>query len=290
MTKTLNDIIPSMKTGQGIFSAITNPIWGELFTTPAQLDIYFSANYGRKRPTYYLEAFENTSGIVTGQKLTDLANAIYTMRAKEWEQLYKILIANYDPMENTQVIEEVTETRTGSGTNGNTKTLGTTKTMTGSGQSSSTGHGTSSNSASNSQTGTVDTTETKTGTNNGANNVFGFDSVAAVGRDTSSLSSSDTHVVDSDTSSSSQSSESNETNSTSSNTTSTSNTEEDRGTIKDQGNNSFSETFTREYEKHGNIGVMSNVALFKESTDFYKWNFIRQICEDICQFIALAVY
>ena len=289
-TKTINDLIPTMKTGNGIFANITNPVWAELFTDPSQLDIYFSANYGRKRPTYYLEAFVGEDGKVSGESLSDLANAIYTMRSKEWEQLYKILTADYDPMENTQVTEEVTETKTGSGTDGNTRTLGTSKTITGSGQTTGTGHSETEGSASNAQTEATDTTDTKTGSNNGANNVFGFDSVAAVGHDTSSLSTSDTDVIDTDVSISGTSSDTSETSSTSSTTSSSTSTEADSGTIRDQGSNSYSETFTREYSKHGNIGVMSNVALFSESVDFYRWDFIRQICEDICQYIALAVY
>ncbi len=282
MTKTINDLIPTMKTGNGIFSNITNPVWGELFTDPAALDIYFAANYGRKRPTYYLEAFVGEDGKVSGESLSDLANAIYTMRSKEWEQLYAILTASYDPLNNTEVTETITETKSGSGTDGNTRTLGNTTTRTLNTSKGNTASGSSSSNGTNIDSNTQTTTGT-TGTDDG---VFGFDSSTAVGSSTSDTSISNTVT-------NSGRNEARSTGSAQSSSTETETgtvTDADSGTITDAGSNSFSETFSHNLHKVGNIGVMSNVALLSEGASFYRWDFIRQICEDICQYIALAVY
>ena len=264
--KTLNDIIPGMKTGAGIFSAITEPMWNEDYNA-TQLDIFFSANYGHKFATYYAESFEDPeTGKISGTNLTALANAIYAMREKEWAQLYAVVSAEYDPMENTAVSESVSETRNISGTNYNTRTLNTSQAIMGNAETTS-----SANSNSN---GTSNTSNT--GSN--ANDRYAFDSVTAVG-DTESSGSATSAVMTTDSATSQAVSNA-----------SNSQTTADTGTIGDAGTSATAETFTRTYSKHGNIGVMSNVQLLSESTDFYHWSFIRQICEDICQFIALSVY
>lgn len=281
--QTLNDIIPGMKTGEGIFSAITNPMWEDYFTA-SQLDIFFAANYGHKHPTYYAEAFVNSeTGIISGSDLTALANSIYNMRATEWSQLFAILTAEYDPLANTEVTETITETKSGSSTDGNTRTLGNTSTRTlntttgNSGTGSSTSTGTTIDSGSQGTTGS-------TGTDNG---VFGFDSSTEVGSSTSDTSISNT--VTTSNRSEVRSSGSAQNSNTETNTGTI--TDADTGTITDAGSNSFSETFSHNLHKVGNIGVMSNVALLKEGQDFYHtWSFVKQICEDICQFIALSVY
>lgn len=264
--KTLNDIIPGMKTGTGIFSAITSPMWASAYNA-AVLDAFFAANYGHKFATYYAESFEDPdTGIISGANLTALANAIYSMRSKEWAQLYAVVTAEYDPMENTSVTESVSETRNISGTIANTRTLNTSTAVMGSSESSS-----SANSSSNGSSNT-----TNTGSN--STDKYGFDSVSAVG-DTETSGTATSAVMTTDTATSQAASNA-----------SNSQTTADTGTIGDTGNSATAETFTRAYSKHGNIGVMSNVQLLSESTDFYHWSFIRQICEDICQFIALSVY
>ena len=288
--QTLNKIIPGMKTGNGIFNAIISPMWAEDFDA-SQLDIYFSANYGHKFASYYAESFiDDDTGIIAGDDLTGLANAIYSMRSKEWAQLYAVLSAEYDPMENTAVTETVTETRTGSGLNGNTKTLGTTTTTSGTSSTTATGSISSEGEDTATSQTVIDRTESGTNAGNNASNVFGFDSVSAVGDTTGTNSATDSRDIDDTTTTNSSGTNSTDTSSTTTTSATTSGSSSDTGTITDSGTNSFSETFNRSYSKHGNIGVMSNVQLLSESVEFYKWSFIRQICEDICQFIALSVY
>ena len=108
--------------------------------------------------------------------------------------------------------------------------------------------------------------------------MFGFDSSVAVGDKTNSGSNSG------------NSSDETESETTTATTTSSNNTEKNTGTIGDAGTHSYSETFTRNYRKHGNIGVMTNVQLLRDDVDFWKWDFISQIFEDVANFLTLSVY
>ena len=282
LLKTINEVIPTMKTGNGIFSAFTSPMWEDLFTA-SDLDIYFAGTYGQKYISPYANLFiDETTDTISGEDLTELANAIYSIRASEWSHLLADLMSEYNPIENTDAYETETITESGSGTDGNTRTLGNTSTRTLNTSTGNTGSGSTSNN------GTVigSGSSSNTGSNSGANNVFAFDSTDPVPHDTNSGSSSNT-VTDS-----------NRTESRSSSTRQASNTETqtgtitdaDTGTITDAGNNSFSKTHTRNYRKHGNIGIMDNPTMLTKDTEFWKWSFIRQICEDICEHIALCVY
>ena len=279
--KTINEIIPSMKTGNGIFSNITAPVWAEMFDG-STLDIFFAANYGHKHPTMYLECFEDSTGKISGEDLKELADSLYELRKSEYEQLYAILTASYDPLNNTEVTETITETKSGSGTDGNTRTLGNTTTRTLNTSKGNTASGSSSSTGT-----TIDSnTQTTTGSTGTDNGVYGFDSSTAVGS-----SESDTSISNTVTTSGRNEARASGTAQNSSTETETGTvTDADTGTITDAGSNSFSESFSHSLHKAGNIGVMSNVALLSEGADFYRWSFVKQICEDICQFIALSVY
>ena len=282
LLKTINEVIPTMKTGNGIFSAFTSPMWEDLFTA-SDLDTYFAGTYGQKYISPYANLFvdEDTEKIA-GEDLTALANAIYDIRASEWSHLLNDLMAEYNPIENTEAYEVETITESGSGTDGNTRTLGNTTTRTLNTSKGLTGSGSNSNTA----TVTGSGSSSNTGSSSGANNVYAFDSVDPVPHDSNSGTNGNT-VTDSN---------STETNSTGTSQRSSTETETgtvtdaDTGTISDSGTNSFSKSHSRTYNKHGNIGTTTNVQLLRDDTDFWKWSFIRQICEDICEHIALCVY
>lgn len=245
--KKLIDIIPQMKTGTGFFSSFTNPCWGDSFATPAQLDIFFAMTYGQKWSAPFCDWFiDNETGKIDNEDLATLAAAVYQIRGNEWSKLYAALMAEYNPVENTDVTETFTDQKTGSGTTGNTRTLNT--------------------QTANSGTGSV--TSSGSGSGNTASNVFGFDSSTAVGDTTGSDSSS--------------------TQSTTS--TTTSNTVNDTGTIGDSGTHSDTETITHNLRKHGNIGVMTAAQLVGGEIELWKWTFIINIMNDICDLIALDTY
>lgn len=281
MLKKISEVMPSMITGDGIFSNIDNPMWGDLFNS-STLDIYFVTHYGdkwcSKFPFFYVDS--DTETIVS--KKSQFANAIYELRATEWSHLLADLMSEYSPVENTDAYETRTITESGSGTDGNTRTLGNTTTRTLNTSKGLTG----SDSGSADSTITNTGTDSSTGSTSGAGNVFGFDSVDAVGHDSNSGTSTGSTTSSSTTGSHATTSNQNSSTETETGTVTDANT----GTIADSGSNSYSKSITDTYHKHGNIGTMTASQLIGGDVELWQWMFIKTICEDICDIIALSVY
>lgn len=165
MLKKVSEFLPVTSTG--LFSAFNNPVWCVSFPNAEELDTYFYLMYGDRLGCKMLQFYaDSTDGTVKGEKLLQLANMIYTVKGKSWEHLYGVFKAEYNPIENTDFIETITEST------GNTKVIDTDTTNGG--------------------TASTTSSATNSGTNSGANNVYGFNSVTAVGDSTSSGSNSDT--------------------------------------------------------------------------------------------------
>ena len=167
---TVLDIIPQMKTGTGFFSSFTSPMWSEDYTA-SKLDIFYAMTYGKKHPAPFLTMFiDEDTGKIDNEDLAVIADTIYEIRGQEWAHWYNDLKAEYNPIENTDVTEIVSEEKEGENNSGNVRTLNTSTTNNGEASVSS---------------------ETS-GSGEGAGNIYGFDSVSAVGHDTNSNSSSGT--------------------------------------------------------------------------------------------------
>ena len=262
----LVNVIPTMIEGVGIFSSFISPVWSEDYDS-SLLDVAFAAMYGDKICSPFLYRFcDDVTGQVEGDDLQRLANVILNMKANSWNHLYLASKAVYNPIENTDATETTIETRSGSGTDGNTRTLNTTNTTS----------NTSSIDASGSVSGS--NSQTTTGSGSKSEGVFVFDSNNSVPKSSSSDTESTT------TSGNNSSSTITESDSTSSGTSS------DSGTITDSGSNSHSETITRNYSKHGNIGVMTMNQLLQGDVEFWQWNFIINVMDDIADLISLKVY
>lgn len=287
--RTINEVIPTMKTGSGLFSAFDNPMWSDLFTA-SSLDIFFAGTYGQKYISPYTDLFVSEDGKISSEDLTSFASAIYEIRATEWSRLLNDLMSEYNPIENTDVTETVAEMRSGSGTNGNTRTLNTTTT---------TGNTRTLNTRTDVANAGTATTEATSATNSSENTttsgsndetVFGFDSVTAVGKggntsaNTSAVQRADNTTNESTASTTSSSY------TTDTGTVGDSGSSADTGTITDSGTNSSSETLSKTFNKHGNIGIQTAVDMLSADTAFWKWSFVKAICEDICEIIALDVY
>ena len=260
----LRNVLTGAITGDGIFSSFDNPVWEEDFDS-SLLDIAFISMYGDKLISPFMYNFIE-DGECTGADLQLLANVIYNLKANSWEHLYNAAKAEYNPIDNTDAMETLTETRTGSGTDGNTRTLNTTNTT--------------SNTVSVDVSGSVNgsNSQTTTGSGSKSDNVFAFDSSNAVPKTSSSDTESNTT---SGTNSSTTESESESTSSGSN---------RDTGTITDSGTNSHTETLTRNYRKHGNIGVMTMNQLLAGDVEFWQWNFMENVFADIIDMITLRVY
>ena len=177
--KKVIELIPTMKSGYGFFSAFNDPLWADSFPNTGGLDMFYATTYGQKWAAPFLELFvDSDTGVIDSEDVNAIASIIYQMRASEWSRLYAALMAEYNPVENTDVYENYTDQRTGSGTNGNTRTLNT--------------------QTANSGTGSV--TSSGSGSGNTASNKYGFDSAQAVGDTTGSDSSSTQSTTDTTTS------------------------------------------------------------------------------------------
>lgn len=228
--------MPSSYTGAGIFSAIINPIWVYDFD-PMQLDIFFISNYGEKWSAPYLMHISE-GNILTSDKISQIANTIYSMYKSQWEHLYKSYSADYNPLHNTDATEIEKINKVG---NENTQSANTSEAVS------------SGNSSSNT-----------TGGGNVTNKRSGFNSSADV-RDTSGENSSTANSVGSNSQLDESSSEGTEI---------VNNTED----------------VEREYRKFGNIGTMTTAQLIGGEIDLWKWNFIKQVMQDISDTIALSIY
>lgn len=93
----------------GLFTAFINPVWAVMFPDSAELDTYFFLRYGDRIGNKLIKFYENDSGIVTGDKLTALAKMVYDINARKWEHLFGVMQAEYNPIENTDFIELITE-------------------------------------------------------------------------------------------------------------------------------------------------------------------------------------
>ena len=120
--KTLNDYIPSMKTGSGIFSAISSiKWWPEL--NASQFDTYFALKYGNHAGFKdFLEPFTNDNGVIEGEQLNTLSFMILNVNQNHWDHVYKALMSEYNPAENTDYVEEHKDNSTANGSNTTTTT------------------------------------------------------------------------------------------------------------------------------------------------------------------------
>ena len=139
--KMIKDILTGAAEGNGIFSAFDNPIWCYDFD-PADLDIFFITTYGEKWSSPFLEYFDDEGGI-SDDNLKKVANSIYRMYKSQWEHLYKANVAEYDPLDNTNVTE--TETLSKVGTENNLTGMTTDSTNKGTSAADSTGGGSTTN-------------------------------------------------------------------------------------------------------------------------------------------------
>ena len=151
--KTLKEYFPTSINGNGIFTEIAKIEWFEGLN-PSSFDTYFIIKVGDRIASNSLKFFVNDNGIVAGEKLTLLAKTIYNINKISWKNIYRDLTVEYNPIENTNYVEVVTDSATSNGT-GSTQSSGT---------GASTGNVTNGKYAFNSSESVPDTTTTS-GTN-----------------------------------------------------------------------------------------------------------------------------
>lgn len=121
MYKELKAYFPDAINGAGIFSAISNIKWFP-GVNPENLDQYFILHHGEKLGSRLLENFINSDGIITGDKLNNLAAIIFNKYEKNWEHEFKTLTVEYNPIENTDYVETYKGSANGTAGGSNTQT------------------------------------------------------------------------------------------------------------------------------------------------------------------------
>ena len=238
----------------------------------SQLDVVFMSNWSMRTAAPILKLVhsdENTT-MLTPLELVQLASVINGMYKHKWDKLMAVAEMEYDPIHNyhdhlveeIEYGEEVDRTKSGSGTNNNTRTNNLSEVSTDARQIAE------QRSLSNS------------GTDSNQNNIYGFNSSTAVGESNNSGSNSNQ--------------ESGTITTTHRGNLTTANT----GTQADSGSNSYSETGgddtsgtrNREYTKEGNIGNISTQKLMNEEIDLWRYNFLLEMMRDVANFVSLPIY
>ena len=293
--KKISDYFPDIT--DGLFTAFINPIWATAFQDTEELDTYFFLRYGDRIANKVLYKFADEDGEVDTKKAA-LAKMVYNINSKKWEHLFNVYLAEYNPIENTDFIEMITDvdsnTRVVDTETGNTRVVDGATSNTRVIDNDITNSRVVDTDTTSSGTATTESSGESSGTNSQNNNRYGFNSSTAVGDTTSSGSDSNETSASSETTTSGSTTEDSTVTDTGTNdSTITDNGTEDTSvtdsgtedsTITDNG------THTSEHRKHGNIGITTNVTMLREEVEFWKWSFIDNVCQDICDIIALSIY
>lgn len=302
MYKELNEYFPDALGGNGIFTAISQITWFP-GVIPAHVDTYFMLKHGDKLASKVCDKFADADGHITGQKLTDLANVLHNAFFVNWEHEYKTLTVQYNPIENTDYVEEINDV-SHKENQGNNITTGK---VTTSGDNVTVGKVENSN-VTTGKLSNVDVTTGKVATSS-ETNVAGFDSATNVPQSDTSGSTdytgdgTDPMTVNRTTDYTGDGTDP----LTVTNTTDYGNENSDPLTVKttttvDYGTKSGTPmtvdasgsedgTYGRTVRKHGNIGVTTNAQMISSDIDVWKLNnFYDILCSDICKVIALSIF
>ena len=250
MYKELNDYFPNALSGDGIFTAISQITWFP-GVIPAHVDTYFMLKHGDKLASKVCDKFADADGHITGQKLSELANVLHNVFFVNWEHEFKTLTVEYNPIENTDYVEEINDISHKENVGNNV----TTGKMTTTNENVTTGKFSSTNDV----------------------NVAGFDSVS--------------NVPASDTTSSSDYTGDGTDPLTVTSTTTTDYLDKQHTPLTVDATGSEDGTYGRTVRKHGNIGVTTNAQMISSDIDVWKLNnFYDILCSDICKVIALSIF
>lgn len=294
----IKEVIPK---NNGIFSHMNYDFRAEL--TKANLDLMFYVNYGMRSPSPIVDAIQETAGSkLTNEELDVLAASILEMYKVKWDKLGEIYDIEYDPIHNyldewedesdgTQSeteSDEYTRTDAFGHTVGDTnlRTDNLTETVT---------YGRTETRTDN-LTESEDASTTTTGSDSNANNVYGFNSSTAVGHDTSSGSNSSSETVDREiTNTGTQATTSGGSDSTANSGTRTdartiNNGGSDTRTYDEDRSNSSTDHRERGGRHSGNIGNLTSQKQILEEINLWRWNYMKEILNDVKEFCTLPLY
>lgn len=256
----LNDVFPSWKTS-GIFSALqTENVPWQGDSISLQLDLEYHGNIsGKKLISPLLYAFLS-DGELPVEDVSTIAHAVFIMFGLNWSKQWATLQAEYNPIENYSMLEQMTDDET-------VDVYGKTVTRTDNLQHAKTGTETTSPNTTETTTPNLQTTED--------NKVFGFNSSVGVDSDGSVSSATGTNTVQV----------------TGTETLQHNVTDADTGT--QQHVDGGSDTHTRNYTltRSGNVGVTTSQQMLQSERDLWRWNFFRDVVfPDLDSVLTLGIY
>ena len=236
--------------------------------TKEQLDTLFFLNYSDRNPAPVITKLLSENP--TTDEIQKLSAMILSMYERKWIRLKNIANLEYDPIHN--YLDELTETVTDEGTNNVTEDLSTTN------------NSTNTESRDNTRTDNLSTSATKTGTStrntNTDDGIYGFNSTNASDSDTTTTIETDN---DSITNSASNTG-------TQKNVISGSEVLEGSKSSSNVINTSTGNTKNRTYTHKGNIGNLTSQQLMNQEVDFWKWNYVQNILDDLKDFLTIPIY
>lgn len=246
-----------MKTAMGmktLFDKFTKVPWLDEISSES-LDLVYSTRSSEKWTAPLVNRFLNDNKQeLTNQELETIASSLEAIFNINWTKLWNAINADYNPVENYHIENDVTTTSDKTENNKTKNEVDSTTTYSDTGKT----------------TGTID--NTTSGTVNVDENTYGFNSTSAVNSD------------DTDTTSSNTSSTSNDI------TTTDNSTNSIDGTTNITEDNTSNNIEVMHSVKKGNIGVMIYPSMLKAELDVRKWNFFETVFTDIDSILTLQVY
>lgn len=271
----LDTVVDGDVFNNGIFTYIKN----SLTTVPDYLqDIavinqdYYYRHSGSKIVSPLVDHFLDDVGKLTNNGCYSLARIIVNDYKTNWDKIYKALTIDYSPIENYDLTEESTDSR--SHTSDHTGTDGTTHT----------GTDTTAQSGEDSTTdgGTIGTTNTiKDATEKTVNGIAGFNTQDEFSKDTSSTKTVNQVVQNDEKRNLTGSTKYGK---TETNTLDTTDNTTYNSTIKETDSESHS------LHRHGNIGVTTSQRMIESELVLRKKNFFEIVFSDIDRLLTLSIY
>lgn len=245
----LREAFPNWATGKGIFDLMVDPPWGT--SPPANvLNISYFGNHSGAKFCSPLVQYLLSDSTLSDQSRQTLVSVIEAKYKVNWTKLWATMIAEYSPITNYDMTEDVTRDLNTTDDETNTKTLGSTVERT-------------------NTRNLVDSTEHGKTTSE-IDSVQGFNSTEFKPADKSEIdeggTTSEKHTGTDNVSTTQNDSEQGGKNA--------------KGTEK--------ETITT--HRVGNIGVTTNQQLIREERELWVWNYFESVFRDIDKELTLFVY
>lgn len=105
----LNDVLPR-PTITGIFACLANladkPLpWADAEISPAELDVLFYYRHGERPISSFTRSYLDTNGVLNPQNIPEVAGILYDVNIRNWERLWDNYVAEYNPIDNYNMIE-----------------------------------------------------------------------------------------------------------------------------------------------------------------------------------------